>query len=738
MNKPEPSSIDIFLSNAAFASLDEAGRQKISRQLQTIHFRQGEYLMHAGEKRDSGLYIVIVGQVNALIEDKERMTDQVVGQIGPGGVFGEMELVTRQTRQASIRAETAGALVYLSRGDFDELIKDYPEILNQLGDVIQRRLRRNQLAKILPSIFGPLSLDAMEVIEQRMDWIHLNRGDRLIRQGDVDGYLYIVVNGRLEARLQEADGKERTVNVLQIGDTIGEMQVFTDEPRSANVYAVRESELVRISRESFTELQVRFPQMTIMITRQIINRVQRLIMHKVARTTLLTIALIPLSALPVQEFVEKLAKTISERTPILTLSSEKVDDILYTPGISQLSPGDLNEIRLLTWLDEREIVFPYILYIADAQLSPWTIRCILRADRVIFVGDGLRDPNQDYIRQVIGFLDREQIETRRELALYYADNVSGIGAASRWLSYLEPVARHYHVETPADFRRMARLLTGNAIGLVLGGGGARGFAHIGVLQAIREMDIEVDLIGGTSMGSIIGGAYAVGKNHETIYEMAKGLSTNKKFVDYTWPATSLAAGKTFTETLTNLFGDSQIEDTWREFFCVSANLTQAQLIIHRRGPLWKYTRASSALPPIFAPVLDDGDLLVDGVVVNNLPVDLMQQFCEGGKVIGVDVSSEEDLKGAYNFEPILSGWQILLNRIRSPENQIHAPNLLNITLRVAEINSVRLKRHQYDIADLMIRPDVEGFDIFRIEAIDSLVERGYEAGRRALENWLKS
>ncbi|NJN43376.1 MAG: hypothetical protein HC806_00630 [Anaerolineae bacterium] len=258
------------------------------------------------------------------------------------------------------------------------------------------------------------------------------------------------------------------------------------------------------------------------------------------------------------------------------------------------------------------------------------------------------------------------------------------------------------------------------------------------MQAIREVGIEIDLVGGTSMGAIIGGAYALGKDNETIYQMAKSLSTNNKMVDYTWPVTSLAKGKPFTEMLIDLFGDIKIEDAWKEFFCVSANLSQAQVVIHRRGSLWKYTRASSSCPPLFAPVLDGDDLLMDGALFNNLPVDLMRDICEEGKVIGVDVSAEEALKGNYNFDPILSGWQILMNRIRPSSKRIYAPSLINIALRAAEINSVRLKHQQYDIADLMIRPDVEGFDLFRVEAIDDIVARGYEAGKRALENWLES
>ncbi|NJN43375.1 MAG: cyclic nucleotide-binding domain-containing protein [Anaerolineae bacterium] len=284
-----------------------------------------------------------------------------------------------------------------------------------------------------------------------------------------------MVNGRLEARVPDQHGKEQTVNVLTMGDSVGEMQVYTEQPRSANVYAVRESDLVRFSRETFSDLQAKYPQLTLHVTRQIIERMQRLITRKVSRTTLLNIALVPLCEDGfTKEFSSNLADAMAQYTKVLHLSSRKVDEILSSPGVSQHAPGEVNEIRLLTWLDEREEAYPYLIYETDADLTPWTIRSILRADRIIFVGEGHALPEERRIEKVLSFLEGEKVETGRELALYYAREASGIGVASRWIPLLEPVSRHYHVQTQADFRRMARLLTGNETGLVLGGGGRGG------------------------------------------------------------------------------------------------------------------------------------------------------------------------------------------------------------------------------------------------------------------------
>ncbi|NJN43374.1 MAG: cyclic nucleotide-binding domain-containing protein [Anaerolineae bacterium] len=147
------SNFDVFLSNEIFSSLDQEGRQKIARLLKTLHFRPGEYMLRAGEKTNSGLYIVMKGQLDALVHPASGET-QVVGVLGPGAIFGEMELLTGQTRQASIQGKTSGELVYLPKSDFEQIIQDYSEILNQMGEIVHRRFRRNQLAQILPSFLA--------------------------------------------------------------------------------------------------------------------------------------------------------------------------------------------------------------------------------------------------------------------------------------------------------------------------------------------------------------------------------------------------------------------------------------------------------------------------------------------------------------------------------------------------------------------------------------------------------
>ena len=213
-------------------------------------------------------------------------------------------------------------------------------------------------------------------------------------------------------------------------------------------------------------------------------------------------------------------------------------------------------------------------------------------------------------------------------------------------------------------------------------------------------------------------------------------SQNKNLLDYTYPAVSLIEGKLFIKILRNIFADKRIEDTRIEYFCVSANLTKAMQVVHRRGELWKYIRASSALPPVFPPVTYEGDLLVDGVLVNNLPLEVMQKICEGSTIIGVDVSSEEDMQENYEFEPTLSGWQVLRKKLSPRQTKTKHPGIMSLIMRINEFSSVRQKHRQYDVTNYIIRPDVEGIGVFQFDDIERIIELGYQAGKQALENWL--
>ncbi len=307
----------------------------------------------------------------------------------------------------------------------------------------------------------------------------------------------------------------------------------------------------------------------------------------------------------------------------------------------------------------------------------------------------------------------------------------------RWLEHRD-VERHWHVrvDTPGDFERLARFAAGRAIGLVLSGGGARGFAHVGIIQTLQEAGIPVDMIAGVSMGALISSGFAYSDDFAAkvrhIKAQLRGVMN-----DFTIPLISLARERRFDQRLKVLFGETKIEELWLPYFCVSSNLTQANIVVHRTGPLWQAVRASGNLPGIVPPVIQNGDLLYDGCLLNNLPIDVMRREIGTGLVIAVNVVPPVDLQVEVSNIESPSGWQILWSRLNPFAKRINLPSIVSVIRRAGELGSVfgRQKLIDEQIADLYLRPPVEQFEILDFSTVNETAKRGYEFGKERLCQW---
>jgi len=340
-------------------------------------------------------------------------------------------------------------------------------------------------------------------------------------------------------------------------------------------------------------------------------------------------------------------------------------------------------------------------------------------------------------RFVLVFAWRETRGSRRILVLLHPETTTLPSGTRFWL---EPrkLDAHHHLrrDRDADLARLARFLTGNAVGAVLGGGGARGFAHIGVIRAFREAGIPIDLIGGTSMGALIAVQPALGWDDATMLEVNRRSFVEKKPVtlrDYTVPVYSLVDGRRLDRNLIAPLGDARIEDLWTGYFCVSSNLTRAEAVVHRDGPVWKAIRASLAVPGVFAPVLEGTDLLVDGGVLNNLPGDVMRRL-GGGWVIAVDVSLDRDLEVRDGTLP--SPWKVLLNWLNPFGKPSELPNILHLMVRTTLLASVQKTESMKKLVDLYIQPPVSRFKLMQFSALEDIAETGYRHAKTVLGDWI--
>ncbi|MBM4297608.1 MAG: patatin-like phospholipase family protein, partial [Deltaproteobacteria bacterium] len=229
--------------------------------------------------------------------------------------------------------------------------------------------------------------------------------------------------------------------------------------------------------------------------------------------------------------------------------------------------------------------------------------------------------------------------------------------------------------------QLARLITGNAIGLVLSGGGARGFAHIGVIRALGERGIPIDYIGGTSMGAVIAAQHALDWDWQTMARVNKEEWPRcEPQKNYTLPLVALNSARRMDQMLKRMFGDAEIENLRRKFFCVSTNLSSATAKIHREGKLWKAVRASVSIPGIGPPAIQNGEILVDGGLVDNLPVETMKRLCQG-KIYAVDVGEQVEFTSKLKESYTVSGWKLLWQQLNPFIEKPDIPNILNTLYR---------------------------------------------------------
>jgi predicted acylesterase/phospholipase RssA/CRP-like cAMP-binding protein len=719
----------------AFGSPEVFARHGLETELETVHLAPGEALYEQGEPGDS-MYLLLQGHLAVRLRKADGSEMIIAEESEPGMSVGEMALLTGQPRLVTVYAVTDAELIRLPKEGFDRLAEAYPQAVAKFAHtVMMPRWQRVQLALVLTDLFGELDAAALLDLQAELEWQQLERREVLFQRGDPGDAMYFVVNGRLRVVATRRDGSERVVGEVGPGEVVGEFALLTGETHTSTVYAIRETDVFKLAQPVFTKLLDRYPQAMMQIARVIIRRQRRsLRLTRAEQSRSLTLALVPADPeVPLGEFAHHLAESLEHFGPVLQLDSTRLDDLYGKEGTAAITLDEPMSLVLAGWMSEQETRYGYILYVADPAWTSWTERCVCQADRILIVGRSDADPRPGSVESAI---DSTGATASRELVLLHPADTVRPADTARWLGERRVLA-HHHIRRndEAHYQSLARRLTGQAIGLVLSGGAARGFAHLGVFRALEELGIPVDRVGGTSMGALMGAGYAMGRSYAEMFQLAERLANPRQLFDYTLPYASLMASKKVTNVTMEVFEDLYIEDLWRPYFCGSSNLTQAEPVLHETGLLWKSVRASIAIPGVFSPILHEGDVLVDGGAMNNFPVDIMRDLCEGGTVIGVNVSPPKEMTEAYEFGTSISGWQVLWSRINPFARQIHVPNLAANLVRTLEVDSVYLLKSTQSLADLLIQPDVKGFASLDFAAYEPISEIGYQTAREQLAQW---
>lgn len=236
------------------------------------------------------------------------------------------------------------------------------------------------------------------------------------------------------------------------------------------------------------------------------------------------------------------------------------------------------------------------------------------------------------------------------------------------------------------------------IGLALGSGGARGFAHLGVIKVLTEHQIPIHLISGSSMGALVGSFYGAGLDIHRLYKLAIAFK-RKYYLDFTVPKMGFIAGKRLKELIRLFTHGKTIEQLDIPVAIVATDLIKGRKVVFQQGSIADAVRASISIPGIFVPERIDGQLLVDGGVIDRVPVSVARDM-------GADIVIAVDVSHVKINEEITSIFDVILQSI--------------------DIMQDELVRHREIASDVMIRPHVEHFSARAFTKIEEIIQIGEE------------
>ncbi len=388
---------------------------------------------------------------------------------------------------------------------------------------------------------------------------------------------------------------------------------------------------------------------------------------------------------------------------------------------------------LADWLHEQEDRHRFVLFECHPGEPGWARFALRQSDMVLLVGDATAS-GQVHPWEA-DLLDDAGAAIARRLLVLLQPGDGPFSGTPAWLEERE-VDFHVHVRRhrPEDAARVARIVSGNALGLVLAGGAARGFAHLGIYKAMKELGLEVDWIGGTSIGGIMGAALAGHWGIEEAIQLARECFVKgRPFSDFTLPMVSLIRGRRMARLIRQYF-DFPIEDLQKPFFCISCHLDTGELKVHERGNLADAVRAGASIPGIIPPAVVDHRLTVDGAVINNLPVDVMRRK-PVGRIVAVDLAEHRRVEVDYSETP--SPWAVARGRYLPFARKYRVPGFSTVMLKATELGTMARMREAGRQADLLLRPPVRQFGMTEVRAFDRIVQAGYEHAMAELPAWIE-
>ncbi|KRX74338.1 Neuropathy target esterase, partial [Trichinella sp. T6] len=719
-------------------------------------FEPGIMIVRQGSN-ELQLFYVVSGMLELLLESQEDPDVLLpISIVQTGDVIGGLSVLSGEPSFFAVRTRSYCQLAIVERKSLYEIISEYPRVVVNVASTAVESYS-----------------DFVKEFDMAVEWEICESGKALYKQNEQADALYVVLSGRLRSVLTREPGTREVLNEHGRGDVVGLVEIWTLRRRSTSVIAIRDTELCKIYATLMNFIKNKHPQVLSNIIRllghciieqqqQTVSAVHREPLAHVSNLN--TIAVLAVSdEVPLTGFTVELWNALNSITPTELFSSYTLQDMLGPTALDKV-----NEYQIITWLNQQEDGNSIVLYQCDVELTTFTSLCIRRADCILIVANGEQEP---MVGEIEKELENLTVRAQKELILLWHDSTDRPRRTAEWLDLHGWVSSHYHVRfrdrvfkqrnprrmlrykeriirrcdnRHTDIARLARALTSTSIGIVLGGGGARGAAHVGIIKALKDHGIPVDIVAGVSIGAFVGGMYCLDSDVPKLIMCAKqafkeAASFWARLFDLTYPVSALFTGKALNRLLKSVFNDVEIEDLWIPYFNVTTDITSSEMRVHRSGTLWRYCRASMSLAGFVPPIFDltDEHLLLDGGYVNNLPADVMRSL--GVRtVIAVDVGALTETEFT-NYGDYLSGWWALWKKYNPWASPVRVMSMAEIQSRLAYVSCVRqleeVKKAPYCH---YVRPPIDKYQTSSSELCSPIQNVGYWHGKTLLEEWKSS
>lgn len=611
--------------------------------------------------------------------------------------------------------------------------------MSNIDDLHKNEFHRKLLRDNLNKIFGEFDDTILGEIEDQLVWIELDGGKTIIREGEVGDSLYFVLSGRLVATKKDSEGVEHRIGDVGRGETVGEMAIFTGEPRYATVTAIRDSVLVQLPKVLFEKVIREYSYVALNVTKLIIERIKK--NQKPHKRNIINICFLPIHAtLDHTQIIQSVYDYCSQGMNICYINKALLAQNHFQLDQEGGEDTGSESKRLIKWLNDLELEYEFMFFECDPEPSSWNDKCLRQADHIVLLADATQNHQSTHIEKTFGSMENVNFS----IALVHPTDTQIPDKTMDWLNERPQVSSHFHLRLGniKDLQRMGRILTGKATGLVLAGGGAKGFAHIGVMRALSEYQIPIDYVGGTSVGSMMAATIAFDRPPEVMEETIYKATLFKPSADLSlMPLISLVKGlnikKMVNFTIKELSGRKEVDlaDTWIPMYIVASNYTRSDESVFFRGNMAKALLASSSIPGVFPPVIIDGELYVDGGTFNNFPADIMRSI-DMNKVIGIDFMMEKNHKLTIDEMP--SNNQVFRSKLLGKKDQKYSlPGIGSIIINSTLMYSNARRHESIAYLDLHFNPDVAKFGMTAWTDFHKIVEKGYQHAKQVLENMSK-